>query len=142
MDAREYRLGAAFIQGGCPIAFASKSLTDIKTCYVNIERECLSVCFGLEKFHTYLFGRHVIIENCHKPLEMIQHKPIHAAPLRLQQILLCMQKYDCTIHYKPGKDMLLADCLSYFPSPKNSLPIPLAHNIQHVQLSKADLDII
>ena len=38
--------------------------------------------------------------------------------------------------------MVLADCLSCFPSPKILLPIPLAHNIQHVQLSKAELDII
>ena len=73
---------------------------------------------------------------------MIQHKPIHAAPPRLQQMLLGMQKYDYTIHYKPGKDMVLADCLSCFPSNTNYLPIPLAQNIQHVQLSSADLDII
>ena len=79
-DASEYGLGAALLQGSCPIAFASKTLTDVKTHYVNIERECLSVCFGLEKFHTYIYGRHVIRENNHKLLEMIQHKPIHAAP--------------------------------------------------------------
>ena len=142
MDTSKYGLGAALIQGACPIAFASKSFTDIETCYVNIERECLSVCFGLEKFHTYLYGRHVIIQNDHKLLEMIQHKPIHVAPPGLEQMLLHLQKYDYTIHYKPGKDMVLADHLSHFLSPKNSLPIPIAHNIQHVQLSKADLDII
>ena len=116
-DASEYGLGAALIQGGHPIAFASKSVTDVDTCYANIERQCLSVCFGLEKIHTYLSGRHVMIENDHKPLEMIQHKPIHAAPPSLQWMLLCMQKYDYTICYKPGKDMVLADHLSHFPSP-------------------------
>ena len=40
-DASEYRLGTALIQSGCPITFTSKTLTDIKTCYLNIERECL-----------------------------------------------------------------------------------------------------
>ena len=80
-DASEYGLGATLIQGSHSIAFISKSLTDIETCYVNIERKSLSVCFDLEKFHTYLYGRYVIIENDHKLLEMIQHKPIHAAPL-------------------------------------------------------------
>ena len=73
---------------------------------------------------------------------MIQHKPIHAAPPRLQWMLLHMQKYEYTIHYKPGKDMVLADHLSHFPSNYNYLPIPLAQNIQHVQLSSADLDVI
>ena len=108
-DASEFRLGTALLQGGQPIAFASKTLTDIESCYMNIERECLSVCFCLEKFHTYIYGRHVLIENDHKLLEMIQHKPIHAAPPRLQWMLLHMQKYDYTIVYKPGKDMVLAD---------------------------------
>ena len=122
----------ALLQGGQPIAFASKSLTDVESHYANIERECLSVCFGLEKFHTYIYGRHVLVENDHKALEMIQHKPIHVAPPRLQQMLLHMQKYDFTIVYKPGKDMVLADHLSCFPSHTNYLPIPLAHNIQHV----------
>ena len=139
-DASEYGLGTTLIQGSCPIAFASKSLTDVGAHYANIE-ECLSVCFGLEKFHTYLYGRHVIVENEHKPLEMIQHKSIHVALPRLWQMLLHMKKYDYTIWYQPGKDMVLADHLSCFPSTSNSLPIPLAHNIQHVQLSNADLDI-
>ena len=57
-------------------------------------------------------------------------------------MLLCMQMYDYTICYKPGKDMVLADCLSHFPSNTNYLSISLAQNIQHVQLSTADLDII
>ena len=125
-DASEFGLGTALLQGGQPIAFSSKTLTDIESCYANIERECFSVCFGLEKFHTYIYGRHVLIENDHKLLEMIWHKPIHAAPTRLQQMLLHMQKYDYTIVYKPNKDTVLADCLSHFPSNRNYLPIPLA----------------
>ena len=50
-----------------------------------------------------------MVENNHKPLEMIQHKPTHAAPPQLQQILLYRKKYDYTIQYKPGKDMVLAN---------------------------------
>ena len=141
-DASKFGLGTALLQGGQPIAFASKTITDIESCYTNIEKECLSVCFGLEKFHTYIYGRHVLIENDHKLLEMIQHKPIHAAPPTLQWMLLHMQKYDYTIVYKPGKDIVLADHLSHFPSNSNYLPIPLAQNIQHIQLSTAQLDVI
>ena len=107
-----------------------------------LRESVFSVCFGLEKFHTYIYRRHVLVENDHKPLEMIQHKPIHVASPRLQQMLLHMQKYGYTIHYKSGRDMVLADHLSHFPSNTNYLPIPLAQNIQHIQLSSADLDII
>ena len=57
-------------------------------------------------------------------------------------MLLHMQKYDYTIQYKPGKDMVLANHLSCFPSCSNNLPIPIDYNIQHVQLSQAELDII
>ena len=108
-DASKYSLSAALIQCGRPIAFASKTLMDVETHYANIERECLSLCFGLDKFHTYLHGRHVMVENDNKPLEMIKHKPIHAAPPRLQCMLLHMQKYHYIIQYKPSKDMILAD---------------------------------
>ena len=78
-EASEYGLGTALLHSGRPIAFTSETLTDLETHYVNISRECLSVCFSLKKFHTYLYSRNVIIQNNHKPLEMIQQKPIHAA---------------------------------------------------------------
>ena len=80
-----------------------------------------------------------MVENDHKPLEMIQHKPIYVAPPQLQWMHLCMQKYDYTIQYKPSKNMVL---LSQFPSHSNYLPIPIAHSVQHIQLSNAELDII
>ena len=79
-DASEYGLGAALIQHNKPVAFASKTLTPVESRYGNIKHECLSVIFGLEKFHTYIYGNHVTVYNNHKPLEMIQEKPIHAAP--------------------------------------------------------------
>ena len=48
-DVSEYGLGAALLQNDKPIAFASKTLTDVETRYANIEREYLTVVFGLEK---------------------------------------------------------------------------------------------
>ena len=118
-------MGAALIQDNRPIAFASKTLTDVETRYANIERECLSVVFGLEKFHTYIYGHHITIYNDHKPLEMIQKKPIHTAPPHLQRMLLRLQKYDYNIVYRPGKEMTLANRLSRFPSRSENLPIEL-----------------
>ena len=129
-NASEYGLGAALLQNNRPIVFASKTLTDVETKYANIERECLSVCFGLQKFHTYIYSKHVTVQNDHKPLEMIQRKHIHAALPRLQCMLLRLQKYDYTIQYIAGKDMVLADRLSRFPSHKENTPIELHQNIQ------------
>ena len=135
-------MGAALIQDNRPIAFASKTLTDVETRYANIERECLSVVFGLEKFHTYIYGCHITIYNDHKPLEMIQKKPIHTAPPRLQRMLLRLQKYDYNIVYRPGKEMTLADRLSRFPSRSENLPIELHHNIQHITFTSDKTNII
>ena len=140
-DASKYRLGTILIQSSHPIAFANKTLTDVETHYANIEHECLSVYFSVNKFHTYICGGDVTVHHDQKLLEMIQQKPIHVATPQLQHMLLHMQKYYYTIHYKPGEDMVLADCLSYSPH-INSLPIPLAQNVQHVQLCNAELDII
>ena len=78
-DASEYGLGAALLQDGRPIAFAFKALTDVETRCANIEHECLYVCFGLDKFYTYIYGMHITVHNDHKPLKMIQKKPIDAA---------------------------------------------------------------
>ena len=36
-DASEYGLGAALLQNNKPMDFTSKTLTDVKTCYTNIE---------------------------------------------------------------------------------------------------------
>ena len=85
-DASKYGLGAALIQKNKPVAFASKTLTAMESRYANIECECLSLVFGLEKFHTYIYGNHVTVYNDHKPLEMIQKKPMHAAPMPSENI--------------------------------------------------------
>ena len=100
------------------------------------------MCFGLEKFHTYVYGHHITVQNDHKPLEMIQKKPIHAAPPHLQCMLLHLQKYDYTIVYKPGKEMVLADRLSRFPSGKEHMPIELHQNIHNVHFEPDRLNIV
>ena len=80
VDASSRGLGAVLMQGGRPIAFASKSLTDCERRYANIEREMLAVVFGCERFHTYVYGKHFTVESDHKPLEMIHLKNLAAAP--------------------------------------------------------------
>ena len=101
-----------------PIVFTSMSITDVETCYANIEWECLSVVFGLGKFHTYIYGKHITVYNDYKPLEMIMKKPMHTAALQFQWMLLRLQHYDHTLQYNPGKEMVLADRLNRFPSRK------------------------
>ncbi|KAK2173979.1 hypothetical protein NP493_838g02013 [Ridgeia piscesae] len=76
----------------------------------------LIIVFGLERFHQYAYGRHVTIEIDHKPLGSITRKHLMNAPPRLMRILLRKQKYDFTMKYVPGKDIPIADGLSYYYS--------------------------
>ena len=95
----------------------------------------------MEKFHTYIYGRHITVYNDHKSLEMITKKPIHATPPRLQRILLQLLRYDYTLVYKPGKEMVLADRLSRFPSRKENTPTELNQNIQHIVFTSDKINI-
>ena len=116
-DASQSGLGAALLQNGKPIEYASRSLTDTETRYAQIENEMLAIVFSLERFNQYTFGRHVHIESDHKPLEMILQKPLARAPRRLQLMMVRLQKYDFTVHYERGENMHLADMLlrAYLP---------------------------
>ena len=112
VDASQSGIGAALLQGGKPVSFASKSLTDTESRYANIEREMLAVVYGCERFHTFLFGQQFVVESDHKPLSSIYLKHLHNAPPRLRRMLLRLQPYSLTIEYKPGKDVAIADALS------------------------------
>ena len=70
------------------VAMASRVLTDTGRKYLNIERECLAVVFGLEKSEYYLYGREVVVETDHSPLEQIFMKNIVEASARLQNCYL------------------------------------------------------
>lgn len=110
-------LGAVLLSEGKPIAYASRALTASQCNYCQIEKEMLAIVFGCTRFHQYIFNRKVNVESDHKPLECLFKKPIAAAPLRLQRMMLKVQRYDLNVTYKPGKELLIADTLSraYLP---------------------------
>ena len=112
-DASEVGLGAALLQKGQPVAYASRSLTATERRYAQIEKECLAIVFACERFDQYIHGREcVTVRTDHKPLETIFQKSLLTAPRRLQRMLLRLQKYSLSVSYKKGKEMYLADTLS------------------------------
>ena len=120
-DASQKGLGAALLQDGRPIAYASRPLSDTEQRYAQIEKEMLAIVFALEKFNQYTFGRHVRVSSDHKPLESILSKPLAVAPRRLQGMMMRLQKYTFEVTYERGKNMHLADTLSrvYLPTEGN-----------------------
>ena len=92
-DASQFGLGAALLQNGQPVAYASRALTCAETRYAQIEKELLAIVFACEGFEPYVNGRDIVhVETGHKPLEPIFVKELKAAPKRLQRMLLRLQK--------------------------------------------------
>lgn len=74
-----------------------------------------AILVACDKFHNFVCGQEeVMVETDHKPLEKIFRKPLLQAPMRLQRMLLNLQKYVLNVKYKPGniKELVLADTLS------------------------------
>ena len=100
-----------------PIAFASRSLDKSEQKYASIKRETLSVVFGCERFHEYLYGQEFIVQNDHKPLKTIFSRSIMSCPPRIQRFFLRLQKYSFVLEYSPGRTMKVADTLSLAYTP-------------------------
>lgn len=79
------------------MVFASCALTEMGLRYAQIEKELLAAVFTLDKFEQYAYGRPVMIESDHKPLEVITKKPLRCAPKRLQGTFLDIQEFDINI---------------------------------------------
>ena len=139
-DASLRGLGAALLQYDDndqlqPIAYASKSLTPTEQRYACIERELLAIVFGIQRFHTYLYGRSFHVVTDHKPLIEIVNKPLTSAPPLLQRMLIKLQGYNFTIEHRPGKDNPLAGGLSRLPNPNNKTTIDLDLRVDFVSFS-------
>ena len=124
VDASGKGLGAAAIQDGAVVAYASKALTETEKKYAQIEKEMLAVVFGCTKFHKLIYGMpQVTVESDHKPLETLLRKPMSKSPMRIQRMRLKLEPYSFTLIHTSGKHIGLADCLSRLPQASTEDPI-------------------
>lgn len=107
-----------------PIAFASRTLSKAESNYAQIEREALSIVFGVKKFHQYLFGRKFTLLTDHRPLTSIfgPHTGIPSmAASRMQRWSLLLSAHQYEIKYRKSDQHQNADGLS-------RLPLPVKHS--------------
>ena len=122
VDSSKDGLGAALLQNDQPIEYAFRALTKTERNWAQIEKELLSVVFGLERFDQYMYGRKVIIHNDHRPLETILKKPLSQAPKRLQALAMRINRYDIEFSYVPGSALVIADTLNRaYPTHESTL---------------------
>jgi len=123
VDASSKGLGAVLFQDEKPLAYASRALTPAQQHYAQIEKETLAIVYGAQKFHQFIYGRPTVEESDHKPLQYILNRPLHQAPLRLQKMMLTLQRYDLKVKYHPGVELSVGDALSssYLPETTKTL---------------------
>ncbi|KAK7910413.1 hypothetical protein WMY93_015097 [Mugilogobius chulae] len=120
-DASDYGLGAVMTQlhteqSERVVAFASRTLSPAERKYSTVEREALACVWAVERWRTYLWGRHFVLRTDHQALTtLLTSKGSGRAGLRIARWsarLLCFT-YDVT--YRPGHLNVTADCLSRLP---------------------------
>lgn len=112
-DASGTGLGAVLLQYHedvpYPVSYASRKLLDREKKYSTIERECLAIIFGVQRFDYYLRGKEFILEVDHKPLIFLAKSKTNNRVLRWS---LSLQSYRYRLVHVAGKDNVGADFLS------------------------------
>ena len=126
MDASKKGLGACLIRKEKIICYASRAPTKTEQIYQNLER--LGTIWGMEKFHYFLYGKEFTLETDQKLLVNIYKKHMIDINPRVQRLIVRSFPYlPFKVIYKKGKDIPVADALSYVTpmDPEDNIQLPI-----------------
>ena len=119
-DAHPYGIGAVIshvMDDGSeqPIDYASRSLSMTERKYAQIEKEELTIVYGVKKLYQYLYGQQFTIVSDHRPLQHLFNES-RAVPTmasaRIQRWALTLSAYNYNIQNRPFKQFPNVDLLS------------------------------
>ena len=100
------------------VAYASRKLSPAEKKYAQIQREALSIVYGVQKFRQYLLGRKFCLLTDHKPLLSVFHPEKEIPEMissRLQRWAIILSAYTYEVKHKPSEQHGNADGLSQLP---------------------------
>ena len=114
-DVSGLAIGAMLSQedtGGCehPISYYSRKVLPRETRYATIEKECLAVKLGIEKFSVYLTGRKFTVQTDHRALKWLNQ--MREQNSRLMRWSLALQPYQFQVVHRAGRQHANANALS------------------------------
>eukprot|EP00745_Piridium_sociabile_P016607 TRINITY_DN2466_c0_g1_i7.p1 TRINITY_DN2466_c0_g1~~TRINITY_DN2466_c0_g1_i7.p1 ORF type:complete len:1403 (+),score=222.61 TRINITY_DN2466_c0_g1_i7:99-4307(+) len=113
-DASDIGVGVMLLQdhgeGLQPVACASKKLSPAERNYPIIEKECLALVWGVQRFEQYLYGVEFTVQTDHSPLQYLDR--VKSTSGRLTRWALQLQSFRFVVDVIPGRENLGADYLS------------------------------
>ncbi|KAE9015227.1 hypothetical protein PR003_g13143 [Phytophthora rubi] len=115
-DASDFAIGCALMQFDDEgrervVSYQSRQIKPAERNYPVHDKELLAMRYALIKFRVYLLGEQTFaVYTDHASLRTAMKSP-HLSQ-RMARWLSFFAEYNFVIHYKPGKDNILADALS------------------------------
>lgn len=117
-DASEKAIGAVLNvkrdEGWRPVEFYSKTLSTTQQNWPVREREAFAIVAALQKFDTFVRGRHIIVHTDHESLQWM----LKCSKGKIARWASLLAEYDMEVYYKKGTSLVHVDFLSRFLDPE------------------------